>query len=179
MTSESKFFSLLACAAAAVLLASGCIGSGGGDGNGSPDGGVDGSSGSALRTVDSPDEIFPLPLLSKEEAVGFAHSLYETYRELVRTPGREVKYALPSVTPLDMEGELSAICLVVRDRSAQELTRALELDEASGTSLDVLQKRRMLMWLALSLEYDRSEPFLDRDGNLVEAEPEYVNLCDQ
>jgi len=135
--------------------------------------------GLALRTVNSPDEIFPLPLLDKGEAVQFAHTLYLEYRDLLKTPSREVRYELAAIDPSQMELKLSEICLAVRDKTNEELQRTLELDELSGTTPDILQQRRVLMWLALSLEYDRSEPDLDENGDLVEVDPEYVDLCGQ
>lgn len=97
----------------------------------------------------------------------FAHALYSEYRDLLKTPSRKVRYELAAIDPSQMELKLSEICLAVRDKTNEELRRTLELDELSGTTPDILQQRRVLMWLALSLEYDRSEPNLDENGDLL------------
>jgi len=137
-----------------------------------------------LRTVDEPFEIYPLTLSSEDELLEFAVEAYQIYRELAREPGREPNYRLPEIEDEEeMSAELGGICFALTQRpTAQDLGERIEDFKLVEEDPDKQQRLRVLVWLGVSLQFDKAEPpdpdDFENPEDVPEHIPEYKTFCE-
>lgn len=173
-----------------AVAAAGCGFGGDNTSSNANSGSSSGSSRRAIRTVDEPYEIFPLTFLDKPELLDFAVNAYDSYWETASQPGRlPPEFDIDSIEQIaDSEAMetklLNGVCLGIGERpTADELERGILSDINDGIrSPEERQEIRVLVWVALALQYDIEEVPDPADyplGEVPEHVPEYRTICNQ
>lgn len=174
---------VLAVVVLCVLIATGCRP---GEGSNS-DSQTRSNPGRPLRTVEQPTEIFPLTFDNEDEMLEFAVDAYNVYRSLVSEQGRKLpEYNLGVIADIDQMRNLlrTSVCLALGGNASSETLerRVLEfIRNELANDPDQQQQLRLLLWIALSLQYDRAElpdpNDYENPENVPDHEPDFRTIC--
>lgn len=180
----SKYISIVALAAAFAIFAVSCVG-GGDSGETQDEAEVRRAAlterGEALRTVETPSEIYPVSFADRDSLLEFISAAYDIFRDIhveeFQTPPDEV---LPAVAPDDVPAEMNDACFGVNVQDTAGLSGLVNyIDELNETEGEKSQ-RRFFLWIALSTQYNHNhdqEPGFDVDGTPLVPEADFKTFC--